>query len=561
MIRRIEGLFEFPQYANLVQRNRARYVAVLQVAAVIVTFTYVLFVPEWVLPSAAPDAPRVTALVAFAERPDLLIVYSGIVLLALVTLTLLHVKRLITAGITLVLSVFWVTGILVLIVPEQSFDNATFVTAFPLAVFLGFLLINQWGGIFTIVFSTMLLIADPGTLSAEEILGVLLVMTGTGIVGFFYLRLFDVAQLEQQRLVGGERTRFAEIISQLTRLSSAQQSLSQTLADSLRLIQTAYPSLESLAVYLIDDKGLYAGLAESVGVLRTSEQGRFTVGDVSPVGQAALLGTIQTRIMDDNLVKGAMLLPGMQAQIAVPMHLGQRVLGVLDLQSSQRNVNVELVDFITLADALALVVNSVQQVEAAQDRLRENVRLAEQARNALSEVQRLNKRLIGRAWNEYLKEKGEFASMEYDPASGALTSANVSSPYIDAVVQSGRPHAADGVLAIPLRARGQVLGAIELELPPDAVIDPAQMELVNELADRFGLAIENIRLLEQSQSSAQRESLINVISARIQTTTNVEVMLAETARSLSELLQVSHVSVRLGTPDQLPPMRAIEEIA
>lgn len=561
MIRRIEGVFEFPQYANLVERNRARYIAILQIAAVIVTFAYVLFVPEWVLPSAAPDAPRVIALVAFAERPDLLIVYGGVVVLALATLALVHVKRLMAAGIALVLSVLLVTGILVLVTPDQSFDNVTFVTAFPLAAFLGFLLINQWGGIFTIIFCTMLLIADPGTLSVEEILGSVLVLTGTGVIGFFYLRLFDVAQLEEQRAVSGERTRFAEIISELTRLSSETRSLNQTLTDSLKLIQTNYSQFESAAVYLIDDKGLYAELAESVGVMRTSEQGRFTVGDVSPVGQAALSGTIQTRIIDGNLVEGAALLPGMQSQIAVPMHFGQRVLGVLDLQSSQRSPSSDLADLITLADALALVVNSVQQIEAARERLSENVRLAEQARNALTEVQRLNRRLIGRAWNEYLKEKREFASVEYDPASGTLTSADVSSPHIDAVVQSGRPHAADGVLAIPLRARGQVLGAIELELPPDAVIDPAQMELVNELADRFGLAIENTRLLEQSQSSAQRESLINVISARIQTTTNVEAMLAETARSLSELMQLDHVSIRLGTPDQLPPKRAMEEMA
>lgn len=38
-------------------------------------------------------------------------------------------------------------------------------------------------------------------------------------------------------------------------------------------------------------------------------------------------------------------------------------------------------------------------------------------------------------------------------------------------------------------------------------------------------------------------------------------MLAEMARSLSELMQLDHVSIRLGTPDQLPPKRAMEEMA
>lgn len=562
MIERLRAFLEFQQYERVIERNRARYIALTQLTILVIVMGYSLIVPEW--ETTPGSGEQVVMLQAALTNPAALLLILSVWVLTPITLLLLHLQRLLAAGTTALISALAISMGAVLFQPQLAYDHVLHAMAAVTVILLAFLLTNPIGGIIVTVATVMALIADPGAMPVEQMVGGIFALVGTAVISSLYLQSFDVARLEGLRVASGERSRLAEVIRGLTRLTSEQQALEPALAASLRLIQTNYPRFEALGVYLTDEAGLYAELIQSVGVTRTSEQGRYTVGDISPVGQATLSGEVQTRTESrGGLAESTSLLPGMRQQIVLPMHLDERVIGVLDLQSRERGTvyDEDLQAFIAIADALALVVSSARQLREAQQRIEENARLAEQARNALAEVQRLNKRLIGRAWSEYLKENSAISSMEYDHASGSFTSAVIDSPHIDAAIQTGRPQIIDGVLAFPLRARGQVIGAIEIDLPPDAAIDDAQIELLDELGERFGLAMENVRLLEQSQRSAQRESLINVISTRIQTTTNVEAMLAETARSLSELLLASHVSIRLGKPEQLPPTRAIEEIA
>jgi GAF domain-containing protein len=109
----------------------------------------------------------------------------------------------------------------------------------------------------------------------------------------------------------------------------------------------------------------------------------------------------------------------------------------------------------------------------------------------------------------------------------------------------------DGLtVAIPLRVRGRVIGAMEFELDDDDEFDPDDLELVQEISERFGLAAENTRLVEESQRMAQREALINELSSRFQSARDVEATLAEAARSLSETFMAERVSIRLGVPEK-----------
>ncbi len=562
MIQSLRNFFEFSQYRSVIERSRAQYIGLTQMAILVIVMVYAVIVPEW--ETTPGSGQRVVALQAAFTNPTVLVPLLSLWALTPITLALLWRKQLLIAGSTALASALVATTGVVLLQADISYDHLLYAMAAVTVVLLAYLLTNQVGGAIVTVINMMALIANPGSATAEQVLGGVFALIGTAIVSVLYLRLFDVVRVEGLRVASGERSRLVEGIRGLARLSGEQQALESALDASLSLIAKTYPQFQALGVYLSDEARLYLQLAQSTGVVRTNEQGRYTVGDVSPVGQAAFSGITQTRTQTrSGLAEAASFLPGMRQQIAVPMHLGDQIIGVLDLQSSE-SAALEAEDIQALealADALALVVNSARQLQDARQRVEDNARLAEQARNALAEVQRLNKRLIGRAWSEYLKEKSALSSMEYDRANGTLVSARVESPHLDEAMRRGQSYIADGVLAFPLRARGQVIGAIEIDLPPDVVIDGAQMGLLDELGERFGLAIENVRLLEQSQRSAQRESLINVISTRIQTTTNVEAMLAETARSLSELLLASHVSIRLGKPEQLPPTRAIEEIA
>ena len=104
------------------------------------------------------------------------------------------------------------------------------------------------------------------------------------------------------------------------------------------------------------------------------------------------------------------------------------------------------------------------------------------------------------------------------------------------------------VIAIPLRVRGQVIGAMEFEIEQENPFTPEDFDMVQEVSERFGMAAENARLVDESQRIAQREALVNQISSRLQSTNNIETTLAEAARSLKDTLKAESIVIRLGVP-------------
>jgi GAF domain-containing protein len=103
------------------------------------------------------------------------------------------------------------------------------------------------------------------------------------------------------------------------------------------------------------------------------------------------------------------------------------------------------------------------------------------------------------------------------------------------------------IVAVPLQVRGQAIGAMEFEFDMGA-LTPEDIDLVQTVAERFGLAVESARLYEESRRVAQREAMLNEIGSRLQSSNNIDGVLSEAARSLQSSLGAQRVAIRLGTP-------------
>jgi len=195
-------------------------------------------------------------------------------------------------------------------------------------------------------------------------------------------------------------------------------------------------------------------------------------------------------------------------------------------------------------------IDNISQFERAEERLKENTVLIEETQRALRQVSRLNERLTGRAWTDYLAEHEEGIGVSVDFGTDTITPiAELTSSLRDAMqVQQIVQEDADDhqIIAIPLRVAGRVIGAMEFELSKDQPFSPQDLDLVREVSERFGLAVENARLVDESQRTAHREALVNQISSRLQATNNVEAMLNEAAYSVQEALKAQRVAIRLG---------------
>jgi GAF domain-containing protein len=389
-------------------------------------------------------------------------------------------------------------------------------------------------------------------------------LLGTSIVIYMYIRYARISQIEGAELATKERVKLAEIIIQISSLTLNRLSVTEVLKQGLDLIQRGYPQFYHAQVFLLDDAKRNAQLVSSTGEAgRELIQRRHSigVGSQSVVGQATLRNThIIGRTTDtDTIHKQNEFLPDTIVETAFPLRVGDQVIGALDLQS-QLNLALPDDDIFTyqsLTNSFALAIDNVRQFESAESRIQENQELAVQARQALQqalqEVDRLNKRLMEQAWSEYLMTKNENMGLNVDFESNIVEENHTWSTSLTQAMEDGNLiQSVDDnqqLIAIPLKVRGQVIGAIEFELGEDENIDPNDLNLIQEVSERFGLAAENTRLVEESQRIAQREALINEIGTRLQATNNIESTLTEAVRSLNNVLSANRVSIKLREPD------------
>jgi GAF domain-containing protein len=191
--------------------------------------------------------------------------------------------------------------------------------------------------------------------------------------------------------------------------------------------------------------------------------------------------------------------------------------------------------------------------EETERQLQQNQQYVEHMRRSAEEIERLNRRLTGRFWSEYLEYKTDAAfGLTMDLVKNQAQPEAVWTPTLEEAARhnhlvqrmiNGRP-----VVAVPLRVRGQVIGAMEFELGPDGRLSPEDVNLLQEIGERLGAAAETTRLFERNQQIAQREALVNTIATRLQSANSVEMTLDTAARSLKETLNVSRVAIRLGRP-------------
>jgi GAF domain-containing protein len=108
---------------------------------------------------------------------------------------------------------------------------------------------------------------------------------------------------------------------------------------------------------------------------------------------------------------------------------------------------------------------------------------------------------------------------------------------------------------VPILLRGQPIGALRLRTPLAEWNDDTETMLA-EVAGHIAQAVENARLVEQTQRTAQRERLINEINARVRQTVTIDSILETAVKELGKSLAATHVFARLG---QSAPLEDIHE--
>ncbi|MDT8305537.1 MAG: GAF domain-containing protein [Anaerolineae bacterium] len=281
-----------------------------------------------------------------------------------------------------------------------------------------------------------------------------------------------------------QRTRDLALAAEVGQRLSLVRNLDELLNEAVTRVRDRF-DLYYTQVYLVDETGrnlaLQAGTG-SVGEELVRRSFRLPVDRTSINGTAAIekeaviiSDTAQSAIFRPNV-----LLPDTRSEMAVPLLVGDEVLGVLDLQSNEAGALTEeiLPAFEALAGQLAIAV--------------ENARLFRQGEEARRVAAGAAQHRIQDGWQDYLNaiDRQEFIGFAYSGAGiGPLDE--------PLTVAAGGDE--ETVLTAPITLHEAEIGAIELLAPTDRPWAPEQLELVKGVADQIAQQVENLRLLAESQ--------------------------------------------------------------
>ncbi len=555
----IDQIFYTSQYKTEAERYQARVIYFVTVLIGLFYALYAVITPEWLIEGESRLVTLLELSLLSPDRPESLAFYSIYLLSGLALIATRAGFLRVASWIPFV--TWYISGVLLL-----SFYSAApgWVSgAIILLLILGGLLNGQIGIILgwgiSLVTLGMWAVANPQNVTLD-LSSVIIQFSGGAILIYLFLRYARFTRYEGAAEAVESRLVASEVVTSIANRVSQRDSLDVLLAEIVNQINGRYDFIYHVQVFLIDENRVAARLVAStgeVGQKLLELHHSLNVGSRSVIGEVTSEGhyIIARANSDESVHRPNDLLPQTAVEAAFPLRIGEHIIGALDVQSKQVNAfarNNIVMAFQSLADGIALVIDNVQQYEQAQTQLAENNRLIKEARDALAENKRLNERLIRQAWSDYLKGTGDRFSLDIDLETGEEHALPGWTPTLQEAMQINhivqKEQAGRQVVAVPLLVRGQIIGAMEFELDEDHTFTAEEFDLMREVSERFGLAVENVRLLDESQRTAEREALVNQISSQIQSANNVEAMLTETAKSLRTVLKAERIAIRLGAP-------------
>ncbi len=394
--------------------------------------------------------------------------------------------------------------------------------------------------------------------------------------------------INNARLLENARKRALQLqtVAEISREVSSSLIVDNLLRQAVRLACERF-SFYHAAVFLVDESKEFVVIREATGdsgaqMKRAGH--KLAIGSKSIVGYVAQNSeslVVNDTSKDQNYYANP-LMPETKAEAALPLRVGNQVIGVLDVQSSQPYVfteeNIKIMQI--LADQMAVAVVNSQLFAEAQERLSQHrllhhVTTAAASSTSIDEalnsaVQGLQVTLGGDQIAILLSDK-EQKNLEVRAAVGYPNeeSAKLKIPFVVGVTGwvalQRQPQRINDVtkdsryisvnskvrseLAIPLIYRNEVLGVLNVESPRTGAYSENDEEMLGTLAGSLAAIIAHSRLLEQFRTQVERERMLYEIINKIRRTSSADRILAITADEIGKVLTAKRVAIQVDLPE------------
>lgn len=354
------------------------------------------------------------------------------------------------------------------------------------------------------------------------------------LIGNLEQRVAERTQALERRAIQLQAA--ADVGSTAARLRNLDELLRQV----TRLISQRF-GYYHVGIFLMDERGEYAILraTNSEGGQHMLARGhKLKVGQVGIVGYVT--GTGQPRIAlnvgEDAAFFNNPDLPNTQSEMALPLIVGGKTQGALDIQSSEEVAfsQDDITTLKVLADQIAIAID--------------NARLFSENQKALELAQRAYGSLSSEGWQRLLSARNRtvgYASLSEGQV--VTISENAGTGFQQAVLTGQRILENDNtVLNLPVKIRGMSIGAIRLEKPQGTgQWTPEAIAMADSLSTQLGAALESARLYQDISLRAQRDATIAEISGRIGGSLRMESILRTTAEELGKVFTGTNILVQL----------------
>lgn len=350
----------------------------------------------------------------------------------------------------------------------------------------------------------------------------------------------------------------AEISRTVTQMG-ARLDMRQLLSEIVEIIREGF-QLYYVGVFLLDEAQTYAVLQAGTG---EAGQRMLTSGHRLAVSESSMIGwsivNQQPRIALDVGAEAVRFdnphLPQTRSEMALPLLVGagsasltrsaedsekRRCLGAMTIQSV-RPLAFDQDDITVLqgiADSLATALD--------------NALLFQQVRQNLDEIRALNRQYTTEAWSKAIQAQEAAASLRYtvvNPKAPGIATASTTPEAMPEGEYDANTSFAPGDSSLVTKAfsmtlRDQVIGQLILELDQED-LSPEDQTFVEAVVTEASLALENVRLLEDTQRRAGYERLLTEVAREARSSTELESILRLTIQSLGKALGATEGIIRL----------------
>lgn len=312
---------------------------------------------------------------------------------------------------------------------------------------------------------------------------------------------YQVRSLNEEMENKSQRaTKQMTMVERIGREISATYDLSRLLPQAMQLISEEF-GFYHCRVFRVDDLSInavevytYTKLSDPLPEQEKIPVGsQHTVGRVTKTGQPIYVSS-STRTEDNDVQDKT------RRQVVLPLIIGNRVIGALDLQSREYDkvVREDVPVLMVLANQLASAINNAVTISESQERI--------------SRLDDLSRQLTRQAWS----------TDDNDDALSGQYSYNLLNVDYQSTSPNNGGTANINRLSSPITVRGESVGSLIAEPEVGQNFTEGDAMVLRAVADRVALAIENARLFRETQSSLAETSILYDLSRSLNESNSLE---------------------------------------